>query len=130
MNPVEHNSSSQAAGSIRLLSAMFLVGAFSMLAQVVFFREMMVVFFGNELVVGVILAGWFIGISLGAFAARALPARLNSQAGVEAFIPAVIFVMAVLLPLQVYWVKIIRQILSHTIGMKREICIRKLSLTS
>ena len=58
--------------TVRLLVAMFCLGAFAAIAQVLFVRETLVVFFGNELSIGVMFASWLLGISLGAFAARFL----------------------------------------------------------
>ena len=43
-----------------------LLGAYSITAQVYFIRELLVVFFGNELCLGIIFTGWFAGIGLGA----------------------------------------------------------------
>jgi spermidine synthase len=43
-----------------------LLGAYSIAAQVYFIRELLVIFFGNELCLGIIFAGWFAGIGLGA----------------------------------------------------------------
>jgi spermidine synthase len=54
-----------------LLSAMFLLGAFALQAQVFFSREALVVFYGNELALGAVLGTWLLGIALGACAARA-----------------------------------------------------------
>ena len=43
-----------------VLRAMFLLGTFATLAQVTFVREMLVVFHGNELTIGLILGSWLI----------------------------------------------------------------------
>jgi len=100
----------------RLLSSIFLLGAFATLSQVLFLREMLVVFFGNELVIGTILAGWFVGISLGAFCSRFLPVRLFVMLSLESFIQFVFMAMALLLPFQLYIIRIIRQILDVPVG--------------
>lgn len=50
-----------------LLTALFFfLGAYSIAGQVYFIRELLVIFFGNELCLGIIFAGWFAGIGLGA----------------------------------------------------------------
>ncbi|MEJ2744545.1 MAG: hypothetical protein P8123_02495, partial [bacterium] len=55
-------------------TAVFLLGSFTIVAQVVFVREFLVIFLGNELCIGVIFSSWFLGIAIGA-AASARPAR-------------------------------------------------------
>ena len=47
-------------------AAFLLIGCYATAVQVLFLREFMVVFFGNELCLGIILAGWLAGIALGA----------------------------------------------------------------
>lgn len=48
-------------------SLMLLVGAYAIGAQIFFIRELLVLFFGNELCIGIIFACWFLGITAGAF---------------------------------------------------------------
>lgn len=48
-------------------SLILLVGAYSIGAQVFFIRELLVLFFGNELCIGLIFSCWFLGITAGAF---------------------------------------------------------------
>ncbi|MDD4871134.1 MAG: hypothetical protein PHR77_11300 [Kiritimatiellae bacterium] len=112
----KNNSTSQPLSGVRIIAAMFLLGAFATLAQVIFLREMLVVFFGNELVIGTILAGWFIGISLGAFTARLVVHRWFAGLKIERLLSIVLLVMAILLPFQIYAVRIIREILHIPVG--------------
>ncbi len=42
-----------------------LIGAYSIAAQIYFIRELLVVFLGNELCIGIIFSGWFAGIGIG-----------------------------------------------------------------
>jgi spermidine synthase len=46
---------------------MLLVGAYAIGAQIFFIRELLVLFFGNELCIGIIFGSWFLGITAGAF---------------------------------------------------------------
>ncbi len=63
--------------------ACLLLGGHSLLAQVLLVREFLVVFFGNELCLGIILSSWLIGIALGSqVAARLLRSEKRSDAGV------------------------------------------------
>ena len=45
---------------------MILVGAYAISAQIFFIRELLVLFFGNELCIGIIFSCWFLGITAGA----------------------------------------------------------------
>jgi spermidine synthase len=51
----------------RIIFALFLIGFAAVLGQVILMRELLVVFYGNELSTGVILANWLIWTSAGAF---------------------------------------------------------------
>lgn len=59
-------------------ASVFLLGFCAVVAQVIFFREFLVVFLGNELCAGVVFFSWFLGVGLGA-AAAARPARRASD---------------------------------------------------
>jgi hypothetical protein len=50
-------------------------GFASAIVQVLFIRELLSVFRGNEFIIGMIFSGWFIGIFLGA--------RINPAAGAD-----------------------------------------------
>lgn len=100
----------------RTLASMFCLGAFSILAQVTFMREMLVVFFGNELSIGTILASWLIGISLGAFSARFLLGRFSGSPRIQWFLAAILTILAVILPVQVYAVRTVRLLLRVPMG--------------
>ena len=65
-------------------AAVFLLGFCAVVAQVIFFREFLVVFLGNELSAGVVFFSWFLGVGLGA-AAAARPAR-RAASGEKAFV--------------------------------------------
>jgi spermidine synthase len=49
-----------------LFVAIILIGAQATMAQVILVRELLVVFYGNELCLGVILGAWLFGVALGA----------------------------------------------------------------
>jgi len=105
-----NTSDKELLSSIRLMAAMFLLGGFSTLAQVTFLREMLVVFFGNELVIGTIMASWLVGISLGAFLARILSKQMSESLKIAELISILLLLMALLFPFQVYAVKMARLI--------------------
>jgi len=49
----------------RIILALVLVGFTSMAAQIVLMRELLVVFYGNELSIGIVLAGWLFWVAFG-----------------------------------------------------------------
>jgi spermidine synthase len=63
-----------------LLAAMFLWGATCAVSQIVLVREFVVVFFGSELCLGMILAGWLAGVAAGAALGVRLGRRLTASA--------------------------------------------------
>ena len=87
--------------SLRLRAILVLIGFTATVAQIVLMRELMVVFYGNEISLGVMLASWLlwtaIGSSLlGRFGARTLkPARLMAalQTLLALLFPATILAM-------------------------------------
>ena len=91
------------------LLAFFLIGSYAIVVQIIFIREFMVVFFGNELCLGIILACWLIGIALGA----ALGGRLSKKAGVSSCTFSVYLIIISLLPLiQICCIRLIRTLLN------------------
>lgn len=95
-----------------ILFAVFFLGAFTLIAQVVFTREMLVVLSGNELSIGTILAGWLAGIGLGAFIGR----FLVSWAHRRHFLFLLMVCMAALFPFQVCLVRVTRAVFSVPVG--------------
>ncbi|OVE76970.1 hypothetical protein BVX97_00090, partial [bacterium E08(2017)] len=91
---------------------MFFLGMFSVIAQVTFAREMLVVFSGNELVIGTILAGWLLGISVGAVASNAV-SKIPFK---RVLLVGLAVIIAVLFPLQVYFVRIARALFEVPVG--------------
>jgi spermidine synthase len=62
------------------LSAIFVaIGAASMIIQAVVIREFLVVFYGNELMVGMVLAMWLFSIAVGTALYRVLSKRLKAH---------------------------------------------------
>lgn len=55
----------------------FFLGFWAILGQVIFFREALVILFGNEIAIGLFYAVWFAGIFFGAFAGASLSDRLR-----------------------------------------------------
>lgn len=94
-------------------TAVFLLGSYTIVAQVIFVREFLVIFLGNELCLGVIFSSWFLGIAIGA-AASARPARKT----VEGEGPFLLLstLLAGLSPLILLLIRVLRSILSVPAG--------------
>lgn len=102
-----------------ILAAMFCVGAFSLAAQVLFTREMLVVVFGNELSIATLFSAWLIAIGVGAFFARRGVARVagaGERDRVRRALLVLVVVMAGCLPVQVAIIRALRLILHVPLG--------------
>lgn len=102
-----------ATGRGRLLLLVFALGFAALIAQSLLVREFLVVCFGNELSLGVVFAGWLIGIATGGavggrLARRAAAARSTLGAGVTG--------AALLLPLQLVLIRASRALLRVPVG--------------
>lgn len=101
---VEHRD----ARVMAMLTAMFCLGVYTLLAQMVITREMMTAFLGNELIIGVVLTAWLLLIGLGAWAGRA-SVRID-RGGLACGIACLLLVMlAGLAPLQVLVLRVVRE---------------------
>ena len=76
---------------------MFLLGAFALLAQVLLTRELFIVFFGNELTIGLIFGVWLVSVGLGSLAGRRL-ATTATTLKLERVVSAGLIALAALLP--------------------------------
>jgi spermidine synthase len=103
-------------GRRRFLLAMFCLGVFSVFAQVMFMRELFVVFFGNELSIGGALACWFVGIGLGALASDLLSRFGIVRRSIRWVLFGVLVALAAALPFQVYYIRIARTFFSVSAG--------------
>ncbi len=98
-----------------ILPVMFLLGVFALIAQMLFMRETLVVFFGNELSIGVTLGSWLIGVGLGAGLSR-LAVKRMSFVWIRAVLALLLLTLALLLPCQVYLMRIARSLLDVGVG--------------
>ncbi len=63
----------------RFIAAFMLIGFTAVIAQVVLMRELIVVFHGNELALGIALASWFLWTALGSFIFGRVVARAGNS---------------------------------------------------
>ena len=95
---------------------MLCLGFFSVQAQVLFVREMLVVFLGNELSIAVLLASWLLGIGAGALAAGFFVDRFRSPRRLRVVLGAFVLAPGLLLPAQVLLVRGLRGVLDMPVG--------------
>lgn len=79
--------------------AVFLAGFSAFSAQIVFLRELLVLFYGNELSLGVVLGCWLFWTGLGSFGLGRISDRFHSPARVLAAVQTFLaFVLVLTLP--------------------------------
>jgi spermidine synthase len=87
-------------GSTTLRAILALIGFTAILAQIVLMRELMVVFYGNEISLGIILANWLLWTAFGSGVLGRLAGRARNPrgllAGLQCFV-AVVFPLTILL---------------------------------
>lgn len=99
--------------SFWLIISFILIGFIALIAQSVIVRELLVVFLGNELCLGIIFSVWLIGIALGAWLAALLIDRVKHL--YSSFI-VILIVMTIILPFQIYFIRVSRGFLAIPIG--------------
>ena len=85
----------------------FLIGFTTIIAQVIFIREFMVAFYGNELTLGVVLAIWLAWIALGSISYGKIFKKIKKHYNL---ISIFLFLISLLLPVTVYSIRIARSI--------------------
>lgn len=90
---------------LHLIIAFVLLGGYAISAQVLLVREFLVVFYGNELCLGIIFATWLGGITLGAYLGSRIINRFRDRLR---FFLLLQVAMCFLLPIQVYIARIIK----------------------
>jgi spermidine synthase len=83
----------QSHSYVAVLTAAFLLGCFATLAQVILFREQLIILEGNELALSLLLFWWLIGISFGAL----LPKRFGAEKRLPLLFPSVLIATPLLL---------------------------------
>ncbi|MEW6026959.1 MAG: fused MFS/spermidine synthase [Planctomycetota bacterium] len=89
------------------------LGFIALIAQTISLREMLVIFFGNELCLGIIFTAWLAGITIGAFIASFITDKVKSSVSI---LIAILLLITLILPFQVYLIRISRQMLDIPLG--------------
>ena len=91
----------------------FILGLTSMIGQIIIIRELIVVFYGNELSLAVILASWLFWTSIGSLLLGRLVDRLKSK---EALLSKIQLLTSIALPLNIILIRNIKSILNISTG--------------
>ena len=94
---------------------MFLLGAFALLAQVLLTRELFIIFFGNELTIGLVFGVWLSCVGLGSLAGRRMAATAESRT-LEYVAAGGLIALAALLPALLLTARSLRLWLTVPIG--------------
>jgi len=86
-------------------SSIILTGFAAIVSQIIFIRELLIVFYGNELSISFILASWLIGGALGSALLGRYSDRINSKISVFA---ACQIALSVLLPLNILLIRSVK----------------------
>lgn len=85
--------------------SIILVGFTAIVAQIILIREFLVVFYGNEIMLGIIFTSWFIAGMIGSWGLGKFTDRLKNRINVFSFCQ---FSLSILLPLSIYAVRSIK----------------------
>lgn len=83
----------------------FLIGFTSIIAQVIYIREFLIAFHGNELTIGLFLAFWLIWIALGSILYKNFFIQVSDY---YKLIAIFLIIIAMILPLTVYFIRVLR----------------------
>ena len=97
----------------KYLAVFFIIGFCSIITQSLLIREFFVIFYGNELCIGIILFGWFIWIALGARLAATLIRRYSQD--LLFFRISLLTGILSVFP-QLYFIRIVRSVLNTPAG--------------
>jgi spermidine synthase len=99
--------------STRLQCILSLIGFTSVIAQIVLMRELIVVFYGNEISLGIMLAGWLLWTAIGSSVSGRVSARLRDSRKLMACLETLI---AAVFPLTILAVRASRPVLQSVPG--------------
>ncbi|HVM74597.1 MAG TPA: fused MFS/spermidine synthase [Candidatus Saccharimonadales bacterium] len=100
-------------GRWSVLAVLVLIGFTAVIAQIVLMRELMVVFHGNEMSLGWMLASWLLWTAIGSAAIGRLASRIGEAHRVVAILQ---ILAAIALPLSIFLVRSSRNVLQSVPG--------------
>ncbi len=103
-----------------LYFAVFAFGLASMVGQILILRELIVVFHGNELSVGIMLASWLFWVAIGSWGinniSHFIEKRFKLYNAPYLLFPSLIIAISIMLPLSIFLVRNIKNILNVSAG--------------
>ncbi len=99
--------------ALPLLIISFSIGFYALISQVSFLREILVVFYGNELCIGLIFSFWLVGIFIGALVASY---GRTGESKLAVLANCIFFLLIILTPLQIGMIRLSRVIFSTPPG--------------
>ncbi|MDI6732882.1 MAG: hypothetical protein QME51_05345 [Planctomycetota bacterium] len=99
--------------NIILIAAFIYLGFIAIIVQTFCLRELLIIFFGNELCVGIIFAAWLFGITIGAFIVSFITDRIEYPALI---LVGLLLLIALILPFQFYCIRTVRLLLDIPLG--------------
>jgi len=99
--------------SVRLQCILSLIGFTSVIAQIVLMRELIVVFYGNEISLGIMLAGWLLWTAIGSSVSGRVSGRWRDSRKLMACLETLI---AAVFPLTIFAVRASRPVLESVPG--------------
>jgi len=86
----------------------FIIGFSSIFTQSLFVRELVVVFYGNEISIGVILCSWFFWTGVGSFIFGRLSSRIKATVSVLSLVQ---LIFSLVIILEIFWIRNLRILL-------------------
>ena len=99
--------------SLKLNISAFTLGLTSMIGQIIIIRELVVVFYGNELSLGIILACWLFWVGFGSLA---LGRFVDSIPFKERLLSNLQLALSIIIPLNIFFIRLIKSILKIQAG--------------
>ncbi len=99
--------------NLKLNTSAFILGLTSMMGQIIIIRELLVVFYGNELSLGIILASWLFWVAFGSLVLGRLVDLIHSK---EKFLSYIQLAISIVLPLNIFFIRFIKSILKIQAG--------------
>lgn len=99
--------------NLKLNASAFILGLTSMIGQIIIMRELIVVFYGNELSLGIILASWLFWV---AFGSLVLGRFLDLVRSKEKLLSYLLLAISILVPLNIFFIRLIKSILKIQSG--------------
>ncbi len=88
-------------------------GVISVTAQIIFIRELMIIFGGNELSIGITLCSWLLGTAAGSFV---FSKAFTSERKIKLTVSIIFILLAIILPLTLIFIRSIKNILNIQTG--------------